>query len=50
LVPVAEQSLSEPVVGAPIDTQDANQSLKDWRLGYQDYGNELSIHLALFAG
>jgi hypothetical protein len=33
-------------VGAPIGAQDINQSSDDWRPGYQESGNELSIYIA----
>jgi hypothetical protein len=50
LVSSAKQSLSESAVGAPIGAQDTNQSSEDWRSGYQDSENEISMHIAHISG
>jgi hypothetical protein len=46
----AEWSHSELAVGATIGAQDTNLSSKDWRSGYQDSGNEISIYIVLIVG
>jgi hypothetical protein len=43
LVSGAEQSHSEQCSGGTHGAQDTNLSFEDWRPGYQDSGNELSI-------
>jgi hypothetical protein len=47
LVSGAEPSHSERAVGTPVGAQDTNQSSEDWRSGYQDSSNELSIYIEL---
>jgi hypothetical protein len=50
MVTSAESLHSERAMGAPIGAQDTNLSSEDWRSGYQDFGNEPSIYIALSAG
>jgi hypothetical protein len=50
LVSGAEQPHLELAVGAPIGSQDTDQSSEHWRSGYQDSGTELCIYIAIIAG
>jgi hypothetical protein len=50
LVSGAVQVHLECAVGVPIGAQETNQYSEDWRSGYQDSSNKLSIYIALIPG
>jgi hypothetical protein len=42
---VRSNHIQKNAVGTPVGAQDTNQSSKDWRPGFQDFGNDLSIEM-----